>query len=52
MEHKGVLGSIEVNPGAENMALANPPRAPSMCGRIRGHFCREVANKKSPTHKC
>ncbi len=50
-EHKGVLGGISGNPGGENIELVDPPRASGMCGKTLGHFCRDVANQKSHSHK-
>jgi len=49
--HKGDRGGIIGHPGGENMQPADPPRVSSMCGRILGRFCREVANQKSRARK-
>jgi len=50
-EHKGDLDGITRHPGGENLEHADPPRVSGMCGRILGHFCRDVANQKSRAHK-
>ena len=50
-EHKGVPSGIIGHPRGENIELADPPRASSICGWILGYFCRELANQKSSAHK-